>query len=247
MTENGSPAAPEEVKSAESEKKQRGHRARRRSRVLKNGAFVLSDTELLETLLFYVMPRVDTVQTAKDLLGRFGSIKGILDAEGGEIQKIKGLKENAEVFFMLLRQVSLRDIGSGGVGDFRDMNVAARYLFRIYENIRQETVCAIYLDSEGGMLDSSFVYRGGVNSAQFSLRTVTEGVLRNRGSGVIIAHNHPSGSVIPSGDDVLTTRRIATHLAANDITLVEHYVMGFGECAGILSMQVIKEASLRDE
>ena len=215
-------------------RKQQGHRERQRLRVLTNGAFGLSDAELLEMLLFYVMPRVDTVAAAKALLARFGSIKGILDAEGEDIQAVKGLKENAEVFFMLLRQVSLRDVGTGGTGDFRDPRNAADYLLELYSGIRRETVCAVYLDSEGGMLDSAFVYRGDVNSARFSLRAVTEGVIRCRGSGVIIAHNHPSGSIIPSGDDIITTRRIAAHLAANDITLVEHYIIGFGECSGIL-------------
>ena len=229
--------------------KRRGHRQRRRRSVLKYGAFVLTDNELLEMLLYYVMPRVDTAKTAKTLLSKFGSIKGILDADGEDIKRVSGLKENAEVFFMLLRQVSLRDTGAKGVGDFRKPETAAEYLFRLYAGIKRETVCAMYLDEDGGMLDSSFVFRGDVNSARFSLRAVTEGVLRNRGRGVIIAHNHPSGSIIPSGDDLDTTRRIATHLAANDITLVEHYVIGFGECAGILSMRIIKDefASLADE
>lgn len=242
--EGGSPLQPErtdeERERAALAEKRRGHRMRRRRKVLEHGAFGLTDSELLEMLLYYVMPRVDTAETAKALLARFGSIKGILDSDGEDIKKVRGLKENAEVFFMLLRQVSLRDIGAKGVGDFRRPETAAEYLFRLYAGIRKETVCAICLDEDGGMLDSSFVYRGDVNSARFSLRAVTEGVLRNRGRGVIIAHNHPSGSVIPSGDDINTTQRIAAHLAANDITLVEHYVIGFGECCGILSTKIYK-------
>lgn len=238
MPENG--GAPQERGELDRAEKRRGHRQRQRMKVLKSGAFVLTDRELLEMLLYYVMPRVDTVQTAKELLAKFGSVKGILDAGGEEIRSVRGLKENAEVFFMLLRQVSLRDTGAKGVGDFRKPETAAEYLFRAYSDIRQETVCAISLDEDGAMLDSGFIFRGDVNSARFSLRTVTEGVLRNRGRGVIIAHNHPSGCVIPSGDDINTTERIATHLAANDITLVEHYIIGFGECCGIISGKVYK-------
>lgn len=225
-------------KSPEINRDPSGHRLRKREKVLKSGGYVLSDLELVEMLLYYVVPQKDTTAIAGELLSRFGSIKGILDADGSAIQSVPYLKSNAEVLFILLRQVSLRDVGTVGVGDFRDPRVAREYLLQVYKDIRNESVFAIYLNGDGGMLDSEFVYRGGINSARFPLRTVTEGTLRNRGVGVIVAHNHPSGNVFPSNDDILTTDRIAAHLAATGITLVEHYIIGNGECAGIMKKAV---------
>ena len=185
--------------------KRRGHRQRRRRSVLKYGAFVLTDNELLEMLLYYVMLRVDT--------------------DGEDITRVSGLQANAEVFFMLLRQVSLRDTGAKGVGDFRKPETAAEYLFRLYAGIKRETVCAMYLDEDGGMLDSSFVFRGDVNSARFSLRAVTEGVLRNRGRGVIIAHNHPSGFAIPSREDDVFTKSLYSALEGVGVRFLDHIII----------------------
>ena len=218
-----------------------GHRERQRKRVLKTGAYTLSDEQLLEMLLYYAVPRTDTKPLAKELLSRFGSIKGILDADGSALRKSRGIKDSGEVLFMLLRQVSLRDYGVRSRGNFGDPKVVAAHLFKIYDEIDFETVCAIYLDKEGGMLDSELVFRGTVNSAKFPMRAITEGVIRTRGAAVIIAHNHPSGRLIPSEDDIITTNTVAAQLAANGIDLIEHYIVGRGECMGIISKKIFKD------
>ena len=49
-----------------------------------------------------------------------------------------------------------------------------------------------------------------------------------------LAHNHPSGSLIPSSEDIISTKRIAAHLAANEIELLEHYIVGKDDVVGIL-------------
>lgn len=221
-----------------------GHRARQKDRVLNSGGYVLTDRELLEMLLYYVLPRIDTKPIADELLAKFGSIKGVLDADGGSLSQVKGIKENAEVFFLLLRQVSLRDAGAVGKGDLRDGKTATEFLLRVFEGVRSESVFAAYLGENGELLDSEFVFRGDISSARFPMRAVTEGVIRCRGRSVVIAHNHPSGSVIPSSDDIATTKRMAVHLAANDINLIEHYIVGAGECAGILEKSVINNGEV---
>ena len=66
-------------------------------------------------------------------------------------------------------------------------------------------------------------------------RTVTEGVIRSGGNAVILAHNHPSNVLVPSGDDIISTKHIAVHLAANDIDLIEHYIVGKTDCVGFFA------------
>ena len=218
-----------------------GHRVRMKKKLLDYGGYIFDDLEIVESLLFYALPRVDTRPVAKELLTKFGSIKGILDADSAALREVKGIKDGAEALFILLRQVSLRDFGAPGAGNFRDPAVARDLLLRVYRGMKTESVFALYIGANGGMIDSEFVFRGGINSARFPLRAITEGVIRNRASGVIIAHNHPSGSVFPSSDDLITTDRIAAHLAANDIELVEHYIVGRNECAGILKRSLYSQ------
>lgn len=79
------------------------------------------------------------------------------------------------------------------------------------------------------------IFHGNVNSARFSLRKVTEGVIRVGGKAVILAHNHPSGNLTPSQDDIISTKRIAAHLMANEIELIEHYIVSGDNAIGILN------------
>lgn len=206
-----------------------GHRERMKSALLKNGAEKLEDLHLLEMLLFYVVPRVDTRDTAQQLLDKFGSLNGVLGASKGEISKIKGLKDNAEVLFVLLRELLERCDMEKEKPILLGSEKLEKYLINLYRNVTEETVYALYFSSNGSFAGHQMICHGGVYSVKFSLRVITEGVIRAGGNSVILAHNHPSGKLIPSQDDIISTKQIATHLAANEITLAAHYLIGDNE------------------
>lgn len=210
-----------------------GHRKRCKSRVLDEGSKKLTDVELLEMLLFYAIPRVDTRKQAELLIERYGTLDGVITADPADLSKYAGIKENAEVFFALLREMAARvSIRAHHETLLEGINLK-RYLIDLYKDAIAETVYALYFDSEGKFLGKQFIFRGGLNSARFSLRTITEGVFRVGGKSVILAHNHPSGVLIPSGEDILSTKRIAAHLSANEINLIDHFIVGKDDCVGI--------------
>ena len=64
-----------------------------------------------------------------------------------------------------------------------------------------------------------------VNSAGISVRKIVETALGANATTVVLAHNHPSGVAVPSGEDVQTTRRIAMALKAVDVHLADHIVV----------------------
>lgn len=203
-----------------------GHRERMKASVLTNGADGLKEIELLEMLLYYVVPRVDTKPIAMELIEKFGSVEGILNAEQGEISKITGLKDNAEVLFILLRQLVKRCGSTKSQPSILEPERMKKYLVDIYKEISVETVYAFYFSRNGILLGQENIFRGKVNSAKFSLRLITEGAIKFGGTGVVLAHNHPSNTLVPSMDDILSTKRMATHLLANDIELLAHYIVG---------------------
>lgn len=206
-----------------------GHRERMKSALLKNGADKLEDLHLLEMLLFYVVPRLDTRATAQQLLDKFGSLNGIIYAEKGEVSKIKGLKDNAEILFMLLREVLERCDSEKEKPILFGSEKLERYLIDLYRGVTEETVYALYFANNGSFAGHQMICHGGVYSVKFSLRVITEGVFRSGGNSVVLAHNHPSGKLVPSQDDLISTKQIATHLAANEITLAAHYLVGDNE------------------
>lgn len=218
----------------EQKENQKGHRARQRRKLLELGAERMSDKEILEMLLFYALPRVDTKPIANELLQRFGSLKSILCADPVKLRELSGIKENAEVLFMLLRETARRFEEKAVTGCFFDFEVASEYLKTLFLGADRELVYVLFLDKNGYLLEKQLLFTGSVSSAKLSLRPVTEGAIRAESSHVILAHNHPSGSCIPSTDDIYTTNQVGAHLSANEITLVEHYIVTKTHVSGIL-------------
>lgn len=223
---------------ADSEKvKHDGHRARCKSRLLKDGAGKLNDAELLEMLLFYAVPRKDVRPQAEKLIEKFGSLSAVIDADIDSITEITGCEASVEVLVSLLRETVMRASIVEGDKCLLDGNRIKEFLLEIYKGKEAETVYALYFAPDGAYLGKQAVFRGDMNSARFSLRTVTEGVIRAGGNSVVIAHNHPSGSLVPSSDDLISTKRIAAHLAANEITLIDHYIVGKDDVLSIFKVK----------
>lgn len=222
-----------------SDKTHAGHRKRKKLRFLKEGAESFSDTDILEMLLYYAVPRADTRPMAESLIKRFGSLDGVLKAEKGEVSKTSGLKDNAEFLFALLRAVTARTIAEQPEPLLLEDEVLKKYLIDLYREVPVETVYALYFASGGIFVGKQLVFRGGISSARFSLRKVTEGAIRAGGTSVVLAHNHPSKVLAPSTDDIISTKRIAAHLAANEIDLIEHYIVGKDDCVGIFRTENI--------
>ncbi len=211
-----------------------GHRQRMKNKLLKNGVSSLSEVELLEMLLYYAVPRADTRPTAEALMKRFGSLENVLSADIGELKKHSNLKENAEVLFTLLRELASRMDTDDAAPELADREGIKKYLVRLYRNLDVEVVYALHYNTAGAFVGKQMVFSGNINSARFSLRAVTEGVIRAGGKTVILVHNHPSKSVVPSEDDIISTRRIGAHLSANEIDLAEHFIVGGDQCVGVL-------------
>lgn len=75
-----------------------GHRERLRNRFIANGDKSLYNHEILEMLLFYPIPRLNTNNIAHELIKRFGSLKNVLTADKNELQSVKGMGETSASF-----------------------------------------------------------------------------------------------------------------------------------------------------
>ncbi len=210
-----------------------GHRKRLKERLISSGAANMSDTDILEMLLFYALPRRDCRGIAEALVQKYGTLESVLTADPSELKDFKYLKGSAEVLFALLDEVIRRASIIEGDRSMLDGNRLKSYLIELFRDKEAETVYALYFAEDGSYLGKQVIHRGNISSARFSLRTVTEGVIRIGGKSVVLAHNHPSDMLVPSGDDIISTKRIAAHLAANDIDLIDHYIVGTDDAVSI--------------
>ena len=204
-----------------------GHRQRLRKRFLEEGLDHFSDIQALELALFYCIPRVDTNPIAHALLDRFGSLAQVLEAPVEEIKKVPGMGERSAAFLHLITEFGRYYM----VSRTSDMKIlitleqCAEYMLPLFYGRRLETVFLLCLDAKCKVLSCKEIAEGDVNSTGISVRKVVETALGSNATSVVLAHNHPSGVAVPSGEDIQTTRKIAAALAAVDIQLVDHIVV----------------------
>lgn len=202
-----------------------GHRGRMKGEFLARPAS-FPEHKLLELLLFYAIPQRDTNGLAHDLIDRFGSLSGVLDALPEDLAKVPGVGEHTAVLLKTVKEVSGRYLVSRSsvdelVGRPRD---AVRLLRPYFFGARNERVCLVAMDGKRKCLGVRQIAEGSVNAAEVTVRKVVEAALSLNASQVILAHNHVSGLALPSAEDKATTRHLAKVLMAVGVSLFDHMI-----------------------
>lgn len=204
-----------------------GHRERMKKRLLEQGLDVFDDHNVLELLLFYCLPRVDTNPLAHELLSSFGSLEKVMEAPAEELSKVSGIGENTVTLLKLIPEVSRRYMmDKNRFDDILDSTEkAGAYLSSRFLYERDEVVYVVCLDSKCKVICCKALFRGVANSAEISVRKIAELALAKNASSIIISHNHTSGIALPSAEDEITTKKVKTALSAMGIALVDHIIV----------------------
>ncbi len=189
------------------------------------------DYEVLELALSYAIPRKDTKTIAKELLSRFKSLNGVLDADRKELQGINGISKHSVLFLSLLKDISILYMEKGihNKDLLSTPQVVYDYLKVSLKGLTDEEFKMLFLDSRNQLIVIETLKTGTVNRSIVFPRKVVERALYHHTVGVIIAHNHPAGSLEPSQEDQDITRAIREALKTVDIVLLDHIVIGGNE------------------
>lgn len=204
-----------------------GHRQRLKDRFLRDGLDGFTEIQILELMLFYAIPVKDTNPLAHALLDRFGSLSRVLDAPLDRLTEVDGIREHTATLIKLYKAMGRAYEVSKAKQEtiLTTIEACGDYLKPFFKGRKNETVFLLSLDAKLKVLECREVGEGSVNYASVPLRRVVEMALEVGASSVVLAHNHPSGIALPSGEDIQTTRRVATALSAVEITLVDHIVV----------------------
>lgn len=214
-----------------------GHRKRLQNRYLAGGSEGMSDHNLLELLLFYSVPRVDTNETAHRLLETFGSLEGVLKADHLALMSVNGVGEKSAVQIKLIFDIYNR-INEQKCENRRNMlelDNVRDYLVSRMSKYNDEVLMLLMLNHSGELIRSCVVAIGGKGFVNIDIRKIIEPAYACSASSVIIAHNHPEGKLIPSREDISATAHIYSSLKPLHLDLSEHYIVNSKDVLGILN------------
>ena len=208
-----------------------------KERFLREGLDGMSDHEVLELILFYARPRVNTNVIAHELLHRFGSLSGVMEADREELVTVDGVGENSALMIKLMTLVFRRYEMDRRKDKrrFVSLDSVGKYLVNYYIGASREKVIVMLLDPMQRLIDVVTLHEGAVTSSDINPDKLADTVFRNRASSFILAHNHPGGSVEPSVSDMLLTYEIFNAFKGFSVKFREHIIVSGDLFRGILS------------
>ena len=203
-----------------------GHRQRLKDK-LADTPRGLADYEILELVLASVLPRQDTKPLAKELIGRFGSLKGAIMARPDQLIEIPGIGPAVRSQWMLLQELLAR-LGEAGTrrgASLSDPREVARAAMARMGNKGVEEFWVLFLDTKNRIIEWRQMARGTVDATPVFPREIMAAALRLEAANIILAHNHPGGDPSPSRDDVLLTDMIKEAAAGLNIIVLDHVIV----------------------
>ena len=219
-----------------------GHRQRVKEEFLARGLEGWPDHRVLELLLFYTIPQGDVNDLAHELVERFGSLAGVLDASVEELKKVKGVGDHTAVFLRMLPAVLGRYQGARTrlSAIINSPEEAYAWLEPYFFGARNEMVYVLCLDGKRQVLGVRKVAEGSIELAEVNTRRIAEEAIGLRAAQIYVAHNHVSNLAIPSQADWLTTDTLRGALRPIGIELIDHLVFVDGDMVSLKDSEHLK-------
>ena len=218
----------------------KGHRERMRSKLERYGPRIFDTYELLEMLLYYVIPYKDTNPIAKRLLAAFGSLDGVLNAPVSELTKVDGIGERCAEFISLAGRAFVEDAAMEHrrpIRIFNNYHDTGRYLVSYFEE-NGGSVCVMMLDNGMRLIDICDIPVSDFGSAALKPKHFVDAVISSGAAVIIVAHKRHS-LLCFSDSAIATDKMIRNELAALGVVVAEHYVISGKEYLGFRpSMQL---------
>jgi len=205
---------------------------RPREKLINLGAANLSDAELLAIFLRTGTHGRSAVDLARDALQHFGDLRKLLNASSKEFCNAYGLGIAKYVQLQAVLELTKRHLECRlqRSDPLTDPHATRRYLLHCLRDESVEKFGALLLDNRHRVIEYATFASGTLNQAAVHPREVVRIALDKHAAALIFAHNHPSGIAEPSTADKRLTARLKSALALVDIKVLDHFIIGDGEC-----------------
>ena len=200
---------------------------RPREILLDKGPEYVSDAGLIAILLRTGTHGSDAVSIGRELLAKFGGLKGLFNANRKELEEIRGLGQAKIAQLLSAIEIGKRQLKEGVLGKqaLNSPESVIEYLSMSICDVKDELFKVIYLNSAHEVISVEDLFRGTVNQSAIYPREVIKKAFELNASALIFVHNHPSGSLEPSDHDLSLTGKLVQACKAVDLTPLDHIII----------------------
>ena len=207
-----------------------------REKAIKYGFSSLTNIELLAIILRTGSKGENVLDLSKRLINTFNGLSYLKSVTISDLMKIKGLKSAKALNLMAVFEFAKR---MNAKEDDKVMNndEAFNLIYPIFESLEQECFYALILNSRNSVLAIRLITKGCINGQYVDSTDIIRECLKVNGRKLYLFHNHPSGCLTPSEEDIITTKEIFDHCLTFHIILIDHLVIGNNEYLSIKQFQ----------
>jgi len=199
-------------------------------KMLARGSGSLSDAELLAIFLRTGTQGNSALDIARELLCRFGSLRGVMNTSLVEFSAIRGLGESKYSQLQAVHELAQRCLLEKLVREdvFTSSGITRKFVLSRLGSRSREVFLCLFLDNQNRLIAHEELFLGTIDGASVHPREVVKQALHHNAAALIFAHNHPSGVAEPSQADINITGRLKKLLEEVDIRTLDHLVVGDG-------------------
>lgn len=201
---------------------------RPREKFLLKGKNALSDAELLAIIMGSGNREDSAVELGRKILTSVGNNWHNLSLlQISDLMKFKGIGEAKAISIAVALEIGRRR-SSQEVPEkvqVTSSKESYRVLMPFLSDLQTEEFWAVYLNQNNRILGKSKLSSGGINQSVVDIRILFKTALEHLATGIIVAHNHPSGNLKPSPEDLKITRQIAEAGKILNIQLLDHLII----------------------
>jgi len=187
----------------------------------------LSDTELLAVILGTGTRSIDVLDLASGMVKRFGGLRGIHGSGLREMARCHGLGIKKAIRIRAAFELGIRLLSARNSCQVLDSPERVwRLLQPEMAALQREEFRVFILNNKNSILKKTTVSVGTVTEALVHPREIYREAIREAGASIIVAHNHPSGVLVPSREDIAATKRIKEAGVIIGIELLDHVIIG---------------------
>lgn len=201
---------------------------RPREKALKLGVKALGDDELLAILLRTGYKNNSVKVVANKLIKELDEFKNIEEISVKKLASIKGVGLTKAITILAALELGNRLNHREVINKININNSYSvyEYLKKNFNFFKQEMFIVLLLDNKKKIIDKKIVFQGDLNSVNIHPREIFKYAIVNSAASLIIAHNHPSGDVFPSKQDLKITKELIKVGVLVQIPVIDHLILG---------------------
>ena len=216
---------------------------RPREKLLKYGEHALSNAELLAILIRTGTPGRSAVDIGRELLHKFKSLRSMSGIDVSEFKKILGLKDAKIAQIKAAIELGRRMISEEKAltGSVKSSSDVSDFLMPLMRDLKKEYFKLLLLDKQNAVTNVIDIDQGTVDKANPYIRDILQFAIQYHAPAMIVAHNHPSGSVEPSEQDKILTRNLVIASSAMEVRVFDHIIIGDDQYFSFADAGLIEE------